>query len=121
MNSSTSVSASSTMAVPSRQSCLFLRLVEEAASFEQLGALLGGDLDVARGQQEDLVGHALHAAVERIGEAAGEVDQPLREILVGALEVEDDGDPLFELVRDLLRVVEAARDDEMDADRRPAR
>src|SRR5437899_8036475 len=115
MNSSTSVSASSTMAVPSRQSCLFLRLVEEAASFEQLGALLGRDLDVARGQQEDLVGDALHAAVQRVGEAAGEVDQPLRELGVGALQVEDHGNSLLEAVGDLLCVVEAPRQDEMHA------
>src|SRR3954452_17818697 len=87
----------------------FLRLVEEAAALEQARPLLGRDLDVPRRQQEDLVGDALHAAVERVREAAREVDQPLRQLLVGALEVQDHGDRVLELVRDLLRVVEAAR------------
>src|SRR5579883_1097979 len=64
-------------------------LVEEAAALERAGALLGGELDVPRGEQEDLVGDALHAAVERVGEPAREVDQPLRELGVGALQVED--------------------------------
>src|SRR4051812_21343844 len=85
-----------------------LSLVEEAAALEQARPLLGRDLNVSRREQEDLVGDPLHAAVECVGEAAGEVDQALREILVGALEVEDDRDRLLELVRDLLRVVEAA-------------
>ena len=62
-------------------SCPFLGLVEEAAALEEPGALLGRDLDVARRQQEDLVGDPLHAAVERVREAAREVDQPLRELL----------------------------------------
>src|SRR5213080_5357644 len=86
---------------------VFLGLVEEAASLEQARALLGRDFDVARRQQEDLVGHALHPAVECVGEAAGEIDEALREVLIGALEVEDDRDRLLELVRDLLGVVEA--------------
>src|SRR5947207_9791142 len=94
-----------------------LRLIEEAA-LEQARALLGGDLDVARRQEEDLVRDALHAAVERVGQAAREVDQPLREVLIGALQVQDDGDRLLEAVGDLLRVVEAARQDEVNADRR---
>ena len=72
-------------------------------------------LDVARREEEDLVGDPLHAAVERVGEAAREVDQPLRELLVGALEVEDHRDAVLEPVGDLLRVVEAARQDEVDA------
>src|SRR3954471_11559237 len=92
-----------------------LRLVEEAAALEEARSLLGGDLDVARREEEDLVGNALHAAVEGVRQAAREVDQPLRELLVGALQVEDDGDRLLELVRDLLRVVEAARHDQVDA------
>ena len=62
---------------------MLLSLVEEAAALEQPGALLGGDLDVARGQQEDLVGDALHAAVQGVGQPAGEVDQALGELLVG--------------------------------------
>src|SRR5437870_4911828 len=56
---------------------LRLSLVEEAAAVESACALLRGELDVARRQQEHLVGHALHAAVERVREAAREVDQPL--------------------------------------------
>src|SRR5438105_13201557 len=40
-----------------------LRLVEEAAALQQAGALFRGDLDVARRQQENLVGYALHATV----------------------------------------------------------
>src|SRR5437868_14943794 len=101
----------------SPQEFLGLRLVVEAAAFEQPRAFLRGDLHVARREQEDLVGDPLHAAVERVRQAAGEVDQPLRELLIRPLQVEDDGDRLLELVRDLLRVVEAARDDEVDARR----
>src|SRR2546423_3464517 len=93
-----------------------LSLVEEAAALEEACALLGRHFDVSRRQQENLVGNALHAAVECVGEAAREVDQALGEILVGALQVEDDRDRLLELVRDLLRVVEAARHDEVNAD-----
>src|SRR2546423_10197331 len=91
-----------------------LGLVEEAAALEEAGALLCGDFDVARRQEEDLVGDALHPAVERVRQPTGEIDQALGEILVRALEVEDDGDRILELVRDLLRVVEAARHDEVD-------
>src|SRR5438270_11385384 len=91
----------------------FLRLVEEAAALEQARALLGGDLDVARREQENLVRDALHAPAQRVREPAGEVDQPLRQLLVGALQVEDDRDAVLELVRDLLRVVEAPRQDEV--------
>src|SRR5215467_8750848 len=92
----------------------FLCLVEEAP-LEHPRPVLGRELDVRRGEEEDLVGDPLHAAVERVREAAREVDQPLRELLVGALEVEDDRDRLLELVGDLLRVVEAPRDHEVDA------
>ena len=53
-----------------------LRLIEEAL-LDQTCALVGGDFDVLRGQQEDLVGDPLHAAIERVGESAGEVDQAL--------------------------------------------
>src|SRR5690348_13455874 len=90
-----------------------LRLVEEAAALEQPRALLGRHLDVSRRQQEDLVRDALHPAVEGIGQPAREVDQALGEILVGALQVQDHRDRVLELVRDLLGVVEAARDHEM--------
>src|SRR2546430_12560720 len=88
----------------------FLRLVEEPAALQHPGPLLRRDLDVLRREQEDLVGHALHAAVERVREPAREVDQPLRELRVAALEAQDDADRLLELVGDLLRVDEAARD-----------
>src|SRR5215212_10199313 len=94
---------------------VLLRLVEEAAALQEAGALLGGDLDVPGREQEDLVRHPLHAAVEGVGEAAGEVDESLRELLVGALEVEDHRRAVLESIGDLLCVVEAARDDEMDA------
>src|SRR4051812_11479996 len=117
--SSTSVSASSATRLPSRRFGLFLRLsglVEEAAALQQCGALLRRDLDVARGEQEDLVGDTLHAAVEGVGEAAREVDQPLRELGVRALQVEDHRDALLVLVGDLLCVVEAAREDEVHLD-----
>src|SRR5205823_15063764 len=70
----------------------FLRLVEEAAALEQARPLLGRDLDVSRREQEHLVRDALHAPVQRVREPAGEVDQPLRQLLVGALQVEDDRD-----------------------------
>src|SRR4029078_7888992 len=81
-------------------------------------ALFRGDLDVPGREQEDLVRDALHRAVERVGQSAGEVDQLFRELRGGALQVEDDRHGLLELVRDRLRVVEAPRHDEMDADRR---
>src|SRR5436190_10643639 len=98
-----------------------LRLVEEAAAFEQACAFFGRDLDISRCEQQYLVGDPLHAAVECVREPAREVDQALRELLVRALEVEDDRDRLLELVRDLLRVVEAARQNEVDAHGRPCR
>src|SRR3712207_7534213 len=41
----------------------------------EAGPLLRRDLDVARGEHEHLVGDALHAAVEGVGEAGGEVDE----------------------------------------------
>src|SRR5688572_22887447 len=88
-------------------------LVEEAAALEQAGAFLGRDLYVPRGEQEDLVGDPLHPTVERVRQTAREVDQPLRELLVGALEIQDHRDVLLEAVGDLLRVVEAPRDHEV--------
>src|SRR3954447_19188802 len=87
----------------------FLRLVEEAAALEQACAFLGGHFDISRRQQEHLVCDTLHAPVEGVGEPAREIDQALREILVGALEIEDHRDRLLELVGDLLRIVEASR------------
>src|SRR5918912_1730761 len=90
-----------------------LRLVEEAA-LEHARAILGRQLDVAGREEKDLVGDALHATVERVGETAGEVDQPLRQLGVSRLEVEDHGDAVLEAVGDLLGVVEAAREDQVD-------
>src|SRR5690242_18565047 len=90
-----------------------LRLVEEATALEEPCALLGRHLDVSRRKEEDLVSDPLHASVERVREAAAEVDQALREVGVRALEVEDDRRAFLELVGDLLRVVEAPRDDEV--------
>src|SRR6478609_8740890 len=83
---------------PSLRSPTLLRsgLVVEPAALEQLRALLRADLDVSRREQEHLVGHPLHAAVERVREAAREVDQPLRQLGVGALQVEDDRDRCLE-------------------------
>src|SRR3954469_13660464 len=89
-----------------------LALVEEPF-FDEAGALLGAHLDVARREQEDLVGDPLHAPVERVREAGREVDQPLRKVGVRALEVEDHRHRVLELVGDLLRVVEALRHDEV--------
>src|SRR3972149_2838511 len=89
-------------------------LVEEVASLAHLRPLRGGKLDVRRREQEDLVGHTLHATVQGVREAAREVDQPLRQLLIGALEVEDDRNRALELVGNLLRVVEAARHDEVE-------
>ena len=74
-----------------------------------------------RGVSRRLVGDPLHAAVERIRETAGEIDQPLREILVGALEVDDHRHAVLEAVGDLLGVVEAPRQDEVHLDRRRIR
>src|SRR3954454_22361083 len=90
-----------------------LRLVEEAL-FDQPGALLGGDLHVARREQEDLVGDSLHATLEGVRQARGEVDQALGQLGVGALEVDDHRDRVLELVRDLLGIVEAFRDHQVD-------
>src|ERR1700712_3904251 len=53
-------------------------LVEELA-LEVARAILGRQLDIAGREQEDLVRDPLHATVERVGEARGEVDQPLAE------------------------------------------
>src|SRR3954468_13991769 len=89
-------------------------LVEEAL-FDQPGALLRGDLDVARREHEHLVGDPLHATVERVGQPAGEIDQALGEVGLGALQVQDDRHVVLELVRDLLGIVERLGDDEVDA------
>src|SRR5581483_3021940 len=91
-----------------------LGLVEEAL-LDEARLLLGRDLDVARREQEGLVGDLLHAAVERVGEAGGEVDQPLRQLPLRRLEVQDHRHRLLEAVRDLLGVVEAVRRHQVDA------
>src|SRR4051794_32385235 len=90
-----------------------LRLVEEAL-LDEAGPLLHRHLDVARGEQEHLVGDPLHAAVHGIREPGGEVDKPLREVRVRALKVQDHRDRVLELVGDLLGVVEVLGDHEVD-------
>src|SRR6476619_8592295 len=108
--------------ITGRSACIgvLLCLVEEAP-LEHPRPVLGRELDVGRRQEEDLVGDPLHPAVERVREPAGEVDQPLGELRVGGLEVQDHGDAVLEAVGELLRVVEAAREDEVDTRRgRPA-
>src|SRR5215208_1656129 len=90
-------------------------LVEESL-FDEAGLLLGRDLDVARRQQEGLVRDLLHPAAEGVGEARGEVDEPLRELGVRRLQIQDHRRVLLELVGDLLRVVEAVWSDEMHPD-----
>src|SRR5579862_4022408 len=97
-------------------SSVLLRLVEEPAALEELSALLGGYFDVSRREQKYLVGNTLHPAVQCIRETAGEVDQSLRQLRIGSLQIEDHRQPLLEAVGDLLRVVEAARQDEVHAD-----
>src|SRR4051794_24053188 len=82
-----------------------LRLVEEAL-LDQRRALLRRDLDVARREQEDLVGDLLHPAVQRVDEPGGEVDEADRERGVHALQVDDHGDRGLELVPDILGVIE---------------
>src|SRR4051794_1831849 len=89
-------------------------LVEEAL-FDQPRALLRGDLDVARREHEHLVGDPLHAAVERVGQPAGEIDQALGQVGLDALEVEDHRHVVLEPVGDLLGVVERLGDDEVHA------
>src|SRR4051812_41356731 len=92
-----------------------LGLVEEAL-LDEPGLLLGRHLDVAGRQQESLFGDLLHPAVERVGEAGREVDQPLRQLAVGGLKVEDHRDRALEAIGDLLGVIEAARRHQMDLD-----
>src|SRR4051795_3099036 len=99
---------------PMRPSTTGSALVEESL-FDELRAFLSRDLDVARREHEDLVGDPLHAAIEGVGEPAGEVDEALGEVGLDALQVQDDRDRVLELVRDLLGVVEALGDDEMHA------
>src|SRR5215204_4096211 len=89
-----------------------LALVEEAA-LEQAGLLLGRDLDVLGREQEDPLRDPLHTAAERVGHAGGEVDQPLRELAVGRLEVDDHRLVPLELVGYLLGVVEAPWSDDV--------
>ena len=67
-------------------------LVEEAL-LDELRALLRRDLDVARREHEDAVRDALHAAVEGVGQAAREVDQPPLQLVLGDLEVRATGMP----------------------------
>src|SRR5947199_293906 len=89
-------------------------LVEEPL-FEQPCALFRRDLDVARGEQEHLVGDPLHPAVECVGQAAREVDQALGQVVVGVLQVQDHGNRVLELVGNVLDLVEVLGRHEMDA------
>src|ERR1700710_2085209 len=88
-------------------------LVEEAR-VEVARLVLGGQLDVLGREQEDLVGDALHAALERVGEPGGEVDQPLGEARLDGLQIDDDRDAALVAVADRLRVVERARNAQVD-------
>src|SRR5438270_2889191 len=88
-----------------------LRAVE--APLLETALLLGRDLDIGGRQQEDLIGNPLHLAPQAIGEAAGEVDQPAGQVAVDRLQVDDHGLVGFELVPDLLGVVEARGSDDM--------
>ena len=92
---------------------------DELKKHVEPSALLGRDLDVARREQEHLVGDPLHPAVHRVGEAGGEVDQALGEVGVGALEVQDHRDRFLELVRHVLGVVEGLGDHQVHADVAP--
>src|SRR5437763_11744915 len=92
-------------------------LIEEAALDQPL-ALFRGDLHVPRREEEHLVGNALHPAVEGVSEAAREVDQPLRQLVVDSLQVEDHRDRILEAVGDVLRVLEALRQHEVHLHRR---
>src|SRR5688500_17845165 len=96
-----------------------LGLVEEAL-LDKPRALFRRDLDVARSEKEDLVGDALHPAVEGEGQARGEVDQPLRQFGVRCLQVEDHRHRVLEAVSDLLAVVEVLRHDHLALDDRPS-
>src|SRR5919198_1179690 len=62
-------------------------LVEEAV-VDPARAFLRRDLHVARREQEDLVRDALHAAVQRVGQPAREIDQALGQFLIRALEID---------------------------------
>src|SRR5919201_6775534 len=85
-----------------------LHLVEEAALL-QPAPLLCRDLDVARGEQEHLVGDLLDAAVQAEGEPGGEVDQAFGRLAFHPLKVDDHRNVGLELLADLLGVVEAGR------------
>ena len=85
--------------------------------FSTRRAFSSADTSTLAGREhEGLVGDLLHSAVERVGEAGAEVDQPLREVGARRLQVEDHRDVALEAVGHLLRVVEIARGDEVDLD-----
>src|SRR6476469_8464981 len=86
-------------------------LVEEAA-LHQHRLVLGGDGHAGGRQQEHAVSDALHRAVKRVGQAAGEIDQPLGQIRLGGLQVDDHRHLGLEAVRDLLGVIVRPRDDQ---------
>ena len=73
-------------------------------------ALLVGDLDVRRGEEEHLVGHPLHAAGEGVRGTGAEVDHAALQVAVGGLHVDDHRLVAHEPVGDLHGVGEAAGD-----------
>src|SRR4029450_2112274 len=84
----------------------------QAARLQPLLVLLR-NLDARRGQEEHLVVDFPHRAAHRVRQSAREVDQATLEIAVEAAQVEDDGLVGLQVVAELLRVVEAARLDDV--------
>src|SRR5690606_1981373 len=75
-------------------------------AFAEPPTVVVGDLGAGRGQQEHLVGDALHVPLEPVAEAAAEVDETPRQGAVDALEGEDHRLVALEGVGHLLDVVE---------------
>src|ERR1700712_4808337 len=67
----TAAPSSSCVSIPCGTDIRLLSGLVEELALEVARAILRGELDIARREQEDLVGDALHAAVERVGEAGG--------------------------------------------------
>src|SRR3954449_10385471 len=115
-------SARAMLPEPMKPTCIgptSLRLVEEAL-LDEARPLLGRHLDVARGEQVDLVGHLLDAAVERVRQPAGEVDHPLGQHGLRGLQVDDHGDRVLELVPHFLGFVKRLRAHQVHAPLRAA-
>src|SRR5215470_11857553 len=79
--------------------CERLALVEKAP-FHYPCLVFRGDLDVGRGQQEHLVGHALDAAVQPEDQACGEVDKALGVAVHHLREVHDHRRTVAEVLTD---------------------